>query len=51
MPSRWQLPFGACTAIRALSARLAEAGRAFATLYLRERQLDRLAKILREAAH
>jgi colanic acid biosynthesis glycosyl transferase WcaI len=34
----------------ALSARLAEAGRAFATLYLRERQLDRLAKILREAA-
>ena len=32
----------------ALSASLAEAGRTFASLYLRERQVDRLEEILRE---
>ncbi|MGH2962028.1 MAG: glycosyltransferase family 4 protein [Solirubrobacterales bacterium] len=34
----------------ALRASLAEAGRAFASLYLRERQVDRLEEILREVA-
>jgi colanic acid biosynthesis glycosyl transferase WcaI len=33
-----------------LSGDLAEAGRAFAALHLRERQVDRLEEILREAA-